>query len=66
MTTTPTTTSTQTDPVCGMNVDPSHAAGTSEYAAKTTYFCSAGCKAKFDKNPQQFSKAAVGSGPKWS
>ena len=63
MTTTPATTSTKTDPVCGMNVDPSHAAGTLEYAGKT-YFCSAGCKAKFDKNPQQFSKAAVGPGPK--
>ena len=27
------------DPVCGMDVDPAKAAGTSEYQGKTYYFC---------------------------
>jgi Cu+-exporting ATPase len=43
------------DPVCGMQVDPAKAAGTSEYQGKTYVFCSAGCKRKFDGNPQQYS-----------
>lgn len=43
------------DPVCGMQVDPTKAAGTSEYQGKTYVFCSAGCKRKFDGNPQQYS-----------
>jgi Cu+-exporting ATPase len=44
----------QKDPVCGMQVDPQKAAGTSEYEGKTYYFCSAGCKKKFDTNPAQY------------
>jgi YHS domain-containing protein len=42
------------DPVCGMQVDPTKAAGASEYQGKTYVFCSAGCKRKFDSNPQQY------------
>ncbi len=42
------------DPVCGMQVDPETAAGTSVYQGRTYYFCSAGCKKKFDENPGQF------------
>jgi YHS domain-containing protein len=42
------------DPVCKMEVDPTKAAGTSEYQGKTYVFCSAGCKRKFDSNPQQY------------
>jgi Cu+-exporting ATPase len=44
------------DVVCGMQVDPSKAAGSSEYKGKTYYFCSKGCQAKFDANPGQFVK----------
>ena len=44
------------DVVCGMQVDPARAAGRSEYNGKTYYFCSTGCKAKFDANPSQFVK----------
>jgi Cu+-exporting ATPase len=44
------------DAVCGMQVDPAKAAGTSQYNGKTYYFCSKGCKAKFDANPAQFTK----------
>ncbi len=60
---TPTTSSTQIDPVCGMEVDPSRAAGSSVYAGRTTYFCSPGCKAKFDKNPGQFSEGSQPESP---
>lgn len=42
------------DPVCGMMVDPEHAAGESEYQGETIYFCSAGCKKKFDENPERY------------
>ena len=44
------------DPVCGMMVDEKRAAGTSAYQGKTYYFCNAGCKASFDKNPVKFAK----------
>ncbi|HEX8337322.1 MAG TPA: heavy metal translocating P-type ATPase [Pyrinomonadaceae bacterium] len=36
------------DPVCGMTVDPAKAAGTSEREGVRYYFCSSGCKVKFD------------------
>ena len=42
------------DPVCGMAVDPSTAKHESEHAGKTYYFCSAGCKAKFEANPEKY------------
>ena len=40
--------------MCGMQVDPEKAAGRSEYKGKTYYFCSKGCKTKFDANPAQY------------
>jgi YHS domain-containing protein len=42
------------DPVCGMTVDEQSAAGTSEYQGQTYYFCSNGCKAAFDKEPEKY------------
>ena len=45
---------TATDPVCGMQVDTQQAAGTSEYQGTTYYFCSAGCKRQFEKDPQRY------------
>ena len=45
------------DPVCGMNVDEKKAAGTAEYKGNTYYFCSSGCKAKFDKAPGDYVKS---------
>ncbi len=36
------------DPVCGMTVDPAHAAGTSRIGDRTYYFCSKSCKQKFN------------------
>jgi Cu+-exporting ATPase len=43
-----------TDPVCGMQVDPATAAGTSQYRGQTFYFCSKGCKTKFDARPDAY------------
>jgi YHS domain-containing protein len=47
------------DVVCGMRVDPKTAAGKSEYKGQAYYFCSKGCKAAFDKNPEKV--AGVGA-----
>ena len=44
------------DVVCGMQVDPTKAAGSSQYNGKMYYFCSPGCKAKFDADPDRFLK----------
>ncbi len=44
------------DPVCGMQVDPTSAAGQAPHQGKTYFFCSAGCKAKFEKNPGQYTR----------
>src|SRR5690242_13392518 len=41
------------DPICGMTVEPSKAAGKSELEGNTYYFCSLGCKTKFDSNRMQ-------------
>ncbi|HEX6083877.1 MAG TPA: heavy metal translocating P-type ATPase [Thermoanaerobaculia bacterium] len=41
------------DPVCGMTVDPAHAAGTSRAGDRTFYFCSISCKQKFNAAGQQ-------------
>ena len=42
------------DPVCGMRVVPSRAAGSHEYAGTTYYFCSTGCLAKFAGDPERW------------
>jgi YHS domain-containing protein len=42
------------DPVCGMMVDTVTAQHKSEYKGKTYYFCAPGCKATFDRNPEQY------------
>jgi YHS domain-containing protein len=49
------------DPVCGMDVDPKSAAGSSIYQGKTYYFCSPGCKRDFDKEPQKYIKTGMKS-----
>jgi len=42
------------DVVCGMQIDEKGAAGKSEHQGKTYFFCSPGCKAKFDQNPAKY------------
>jgi len=42
------------DPVCGMTVDEKKAKLRSEHDGMAFYFCSAGCKAAFDKDPHKY------------
>jgi len=42
------------DPICGMMVDVSKARHQSEFRGNAFYFCCAGCKQKFDKQPEQY------------
>lgn len=42
------------DPVCGMDVAENTAAGKSVYKGQTYYFCSPGCKAAFDNEPERY------------
>lgn len=44
----------QTDPVCGMQIEESEAAGQSDYQGRTYYFCSNSCKEKFDESPEDY------------
>ena len=37
-----------TDPVCGMRIDPAHAAGVRTFESLTFHLCSHGCLLKFD------------------
>ncbi len=46
------------DPVCGMELDKDEAAATSEYMGTTYYFCSASCKASFDREPAKYAKSS--------
>ena len=50
------------DPVCSMDVDPKTAAGKSEHQGQTYYFCSAGCKKAFDKEPAKYAGKLAGPG----
>src|SRR5262245_5995218 len=42
------------DPVCGMTVDPLHAAGSHEYRGKTYFFCNPSCLERFKNNPTAY------------
>lgn len=42
------------DPVCNMWVDSKKAQWKSDHAGTTVYFCSAGCKKKFDSDPHKY------------
>ncbi|MEJ2288647.1 MAG: YHS domain-containing protein, partial [Deinococcales bacterium] len=43
-----------TDPVCGMTVDPASARHSTEYRDTTYYFCSEGCRKRFEAAPENF------------
>jgi len=45
------------DPICGMSVDPATAEYRSDHDGKTYYFCSRGCKERFDEDPGRFVSA---------
>jgi len=42
------------DPVCGMTIDRHAGTPTSRQGRRTVYFCSPGCKATFDANPEAY------------
>ena len=44
----------ETDPVCGMKVDPQTAAAMSEHEGVKYYFCCNGCRAKFQADPENY------------
>src|SRR6202165_273377 len=46
------------DPVCGMSVDPTTAKEKVEHAGSTYYFCSAGCRSKFEQDPARYAAQA--------
>lgn len=51
----------ETDPVCGMKVEPAKAAATVAHDGKTYYFCSKSCGTRFQQDPAKF-LAAPGTG----
>jgi len=55
-------TSTERDPVCGMNVNPATAKHIHEHAGKNYYFCCAGCVQKFKTDPQAYLNKPAASG----
>ncbi|WP_238590350.1 heavy metal translocating P-type ATPase [Nitrospira moscoviensis] len=46
------------DPVCGMTVDPEHAAGSYQYGGRTYYFCNPSCLNRFKADPERYLKPA--------
>ena len=49
------------DPVCGMTVDPVTAKHRADHKGHGFYFCSAGCKTKFQANPLKYLDASTKS-----
>jgi YHS domain-containing protein len=47
------------DPICGMMVEASAAQSKSVFPGNSFYFCCAGCKQKFDKQPDRYPLAAT-------
>ena len=44
----------QIDPVCGITVDPKHAAAHRRHGATGYFFCSPGCADSFDADPDRY------------
>ena len=42
------------DPVCGMNIDETTAAGKSKYGGTVYFFCAPGCLREFMKDPEKY------------
>ena len=52
----------ETDPVCGMSVEPARAAATRAHDGRTYYFCARGCAVAFEKEPKKYA-ALTPEGP---
>ncbi|GAA1989847.1 Ag(+)-translocating P-type ATPase SilP [Terrabacter lapilli] len=57
------TTSLVQDPVCGMDVDPATSEHRLQLDGHDHYFCSAGCRARFQADPSGYLKAPGGRSP---
>jgi xanthine dehydrogenase accessory factor len=51
---------TETDPVCGMLVEIASAKYRSEVSGRPVYFCCAGCKRSFDREPARYARSRGG------
>jgi uncharacterized membrane protein YraQ (UPF0718 family)/YHS domain-containing protein len=49
------------DPVCGMQVERSLAPASTEQHGTTVYFCSDGCRERFQRNPDRFTRVGASS-----
>jgi YHS domain-containing protein/uncharacterized membrane protein YraQ (UPF0718 family) len=47
------------DPVCGMSVDPATANQRADFGGSTYYFCSPGCRSKFERDPARYTAEVV-------
>ncbi len=45
-----------TDPVCGMRIAESSAAGSITHEGVTYFFCSGACQQRFQADPQQYTR----------
>ncbi|NOG73627.1 heavy metal translocating P-type ATPase [Roseicella sp. DB1501] len=52
-----------TDPVCGMKVDPATSKHRLEHGGTTFHFCSAGCRTKFEADPNKYLKPEKAAAP---
>ena len=52
-----------TDPVCGMKVDPATSKHRLEHGGTTFHFCSAGCRAKFEADPDKYLRPETAAAP---
>lgn len=50
----------ETDPVCKMKVDPKTAANTYVWEGRNYYFCSPGCRTKFEGDPKGYLSGTAG------
>lgn len=44
------------DPVCGMSIDRTAAAGSMEWQGKMYYFCSEACLRQFRQSPERYAR----------
>ncbi|MDJ0390316.1 heavy metal translocating P-type ATPase [Roseomonas sp. E05] len=52
-----------TDPVCGMKVDPATAKHRIEHGGTIFHFCSAGCRSKFETDPEKYLRPEQAAAP---
>lgn len=44
------------DPVCGMTIEESDAAATTEFEGRTYFFCTGACKEEFEQDPDRYAR----------